>query len=330
MLVGAGRPANPKERPVKPLMPHPDQSTRPTGESRRMLVIFNPTAGWRRRRKLERVLEALRKAGCSCELAETTARGDAERFAREAAGRTDIDLVAVAGGDGTINEAANGLTGSRLPLGIIPMGTANVLAYEIGQGLSPEAIARTLAGGPAVMIHPGRVNDRRFLLMTGVGMDAWVIARLNPRLKKWTGKLAYGWAMLGMIPSPFRGRYRVAADGQTLETGTVLIANARCYGGPFVLAPEARLSSPSLHAYLLDRTGLPSLIRYALALVRGRVGEAAHVRMIETHRLEVMPLAGNMEEWAQGDGDLLARLPLTITVDPEPLWLIVPPGVDHI
>ena len=295
-----------------------------------MLVIFTPTAGWRRRRKLERVLEALRSQGCAFELAETTARGDAERFAHEAAGRSDLDVIVVAGGDGTINEAANGLAGSLLPLGVIPMGTANVLAHEIGQGLSPSAIARTLAGGPAVRIHPGRVNGRRFLLMTGVGMDAWVVARLNPNLKKWTGKLAYGWAMLGMIPSPFRGRYRVTADGQTLETGTVLIANARCYGGPFVLAPEARLSRPSLHAFLLDRTGLPSLIRYALALVRGRVGEAAHVRMIETSSLEVTPLAEGVEEWVQGDGDLLVRLPLVVTVDPEPLWLIVPTGADHI
>lgn len=300
-----------------------------------MLVIYNPTAGWRSRHKLRRTLRHLEELDCVCEIAETHARGDAERYAREAASRDDLDLVAVAGGDGTINEAANGLAGSGMALGIIPMGTANVLAHEIGLTPNPRAIARTLAEGPAREIYLGIANGRRFLLMTGVGTDAWVIAHLNLRLKRWISKLAYGMSAGRMLFTPFHGRYRVIADGKSYETGSVLIAKARCYGGPFVLAPDARLSRPSFFVFMLDNTGRLDLIRYGLSLLRGTVGKAAHMRVIETQSLEVHAIAATREESVEGestqsDGDLVATLPLTVSLDPVPLKLIVPTGATHI
>src|ERR1700748_1084353 len=113
---------------------------------KRLLLIHNPTAGWRRRHRLQAVLDALDRDGCTVTLKETTCRGDAEAFAR-AARAEDYDRVVVAGGDGTMNEAINGLADRRLPLAIVPMGTANVLAAEIGLGLSPAAIARTIVQG---------------------------------------------------------------------------------------------------------------------------------------------------------------------------------------
>ena len=114
--------------------------------TRRVNVIYNPTAGWRRRARLERVLERLGELGASVTLRETRGRGDAEMLAR-AADPAACDAVVAAGGDGTINEVMNGLDRRNLPLGIVPLGTANVLAAEIGLPREPRAQAEAIACG---------------------------------------------------------------------------------------------------------------------------------------------------------------------------------------
>src|SRR5215471_9846969 len=141
---------------------------------RRLLVIFNPTAGRRKRRRLRRWLTALAALGAPVTLSETDRPQHAEALAR-AADPALFDAVAVAGGDGTINEAVNGLALSPLPLAIFPLGTANVLAAEIGlpSGITP--LARLAAFAPASPVWPGEAvaeaasAGRRFLVMAGVG-----------------------------------------------------------------------------------------------------------------------------------------------------------------
>jgi len=108
-----------------------DDPTAAQDITRRVAVIYNPTAGWRRRWRFRRVLNGLTALGCSLSVFETTTRGDAESFA-QALDTEAFDAVAAAGGDGTVNEVANGLAGRGLPLAVIPLGTANVLAAEIG------------------------------------------------------------------------------------------------------------------------------------------------------------------------------------------------------
>ena len=134
---------------------------------RNALVIFNPTAGGRRRARLDRVLAHMRALGAVVTLHETTARGDAERTAREAP--ADVhDVIVAAGGDGTINEVINGLAGRRMPLGIIPLGTANVLAAELDLPQDIDGLARTIALGRTSPVNLGEVNGRRFVMMAGV------------------------------------------------------------------------------------------------------------------------------------------------------------------
>ncbi|RDD62225.1 diacylglycerol/lipid kinase family protein [Ferruginivarius sediminum] len=115
----------------------------------RVAVIHNPVAGWRRRRYLRRVIDALRERGCEVRLRRTTAPGDAHAFAAEAEG---CDVLAVAGGDGTVNEALNGLAGRHVPLSVIPLGTANVLAHELGLPRRPVALARAIVEGRCVPV----------------------------------------------------------------------------------------------------------------------------------------------------------------------------------
>ena len=237
---------------------------------RSVLVIFNPTAGWRRRARLDRVLARLGELGAAVTLYETTARGDAERAAREVpAGQ--FDAIVAAGGDGTINEVINGLAGRNLPLGIIPLGTANVLAAELGLPASDEALARTIALGATQPVKLGEVNGRRFAMMAGVGFDAHVVASVDTGMKRLVGKLAYAWETLrGFFRFDFRP-YRLTIDGRTYEVASAVIANGHYYGGRFVCAPEARLSDPDLHVCLFKSVGPWAALRYTAWMMMGRL-----------------------------------------------------------
>src|ERR1700760_1151920 len=159
-----------------------------------MIVIFNPVAGRRRAHLLWRVLDVLVANGVRLDIAETHRAGHAETLAREAARRGE-PMVVAAGGDGTIAEVANGLLGTGARLGIIPLGTANVLAHELGLPFAPSAVAAALAFGRPRPIWPGIAaganGSRLFVQMLGAGFDAQVVHRLSSPLKRALGRTAY-------------------------------------------------------------------------------------------------------------------------------------------
>jgi diacylglycerol kinase (ATP) len=282
------------------------------------LVIFNPTAGYRRRRRLARVLRALEAMGCAVTLRETGGRGDAEAMAR-AADDGQFDLVVAAGGDGTINEVINGLGAGAPPLALIPLGTANVLANELGLDGDADAIARAIAAGRQREIYLGEANDRRFAMMVGVGIDARIVEGVDLRLKRLGGKLAYVASALGAILRYRPARYVLEIDGRRYDAAAAVIAKGHFYGGRFVLASQARLDAPSLHAVLMERPGRLNILRYALAIARGRLDQLQDVRVIEARRVAV---SGPEGEAVQADGDLAARLPLSIRLAERRLALV--------
>jgi YegS/Rv2252/BmrU family lipid kinase len=291
------------------------------GSVRRLLVIFNPTAGRRRRRRLRAVLARLEAAGCRIELRATAACGDAERLAA-AASAADHDVLVVAGGDGTINEVANGLRDPRLPLALIPLGTANVLAAAIGLATDPAAIAAAILRGRSRRIGVGRVDGRRFLLMVGAGLDAHVVRDLNPRMKRQLGRLAYALAtlrQLGRFPFP---AYRLRIDGIERSCASVVIARSRFYGGRFLCAPAADPASPLLQVCLFERSGAWPVLRYGLALLTGRLPSAAGFRVQPARQVELLAPVG---EPLQGDGDIIGQIGATVMVEPDALTLLYPP-----
>ena len=290
--------------------------------ARRLLIIFNPASGWRRRRHFEAVLARLRQRGCLAQVRETTGRGDAERWAA-AADPDRFDALVVAGGDGTVNEAISGLKGSRLPLAVLPLGTANVLAAELGLGADPDAIARTIAEGGARPVTVGIANGRRFLLMAGAGFDAQVVATVDLRVKRWFGKIAYGLAILRQLGDYRFPSYRVTLDGVPHEAASVLVTNAHFYGGSFIAAPAANLESPNFEVGLFERSGRVAAIGYALALALGFLPRLRSYRIHQARRVEIEGPAG---EPVQADGDIIARLPVRIEALPAALALIFPPG----
>lgn len=292
---------------------------------RRLLVIFNPAAGWRRRRRLDAVLAALGALGCAVDLRRTLGPGCAERIAA-GADPAAVDAVVAAGGDGTVNEVINGLAESGLPLGIIPLGTANVLAAEIGLGRTPASIAATLAHGPVRPVHVGRANGRRFAMMTGVGFDAHVVAHVSLRLKRslallGLGKLAYAAETLSQLLVYRRARYEVLVDGVARAAASVVVAKGHFYGGRFQLAREARLADPCFHVVLFGRSGRLHVLRYAAALLLDRIDRLPDVEILRARTVEVRAPAG---EPVQGDGDLFAHLPLSIRLADRSLGIVAP------
>lgn len=290
-------------------------------DAHRILIIHNPTSG-RGFGPLRAVVPLLEKMGCRITVRPTTCRGDAQVFASEASDAA-FDRIVVCGGDGTINEAVNGLSSSSPPLAIIPAGTANVLAAEIGLGSRPEEIARTIVSGEARAVSVGAINGHKFLLMAGVGFDARVVATVSSRLKRAIGKGAY---VLASLVQMIRGdfvRFEVLVDGVRHEAASVVVANAHYYGGKFVCAPEARLDSPILQVCLFERGSRFHVAVYGLALMLGFLPRAPGYRILPATRIEIRQPHGAP---IQSDGDFVGVTPAEVSVTPRAARLVFPPG----
>ena len=206
------------------------------------------------------------------------------------------------------------------------MGTANVLAAEIGlTDLSPDNLARTIIDGRRRKIYPARVNGDHFIQMCGAGFDAHVVANVSLRLKRRLGKLAYVIASLAQIWRHVPQTYRIAVDGQTYTAASVIVANGRFYAGRFVCAPQARIDEPLLYACLFQRAGRWHVVRYSWGILSGRLNHFRDVLVIPAMRVTIESvMAGEAAEPVQGDGDIVATLPVTITAGTVPLVLRSP------
>lgn len=287
-----------------------------------ILVIHNPVAGARRRRRLHKLLRALEKAGHRLRVRITKKRGDAREHARLADG---IDVIVAAGGDGTVNEVVDGLIAKpadeALPaVAFLALGTANVLAWELDLPRRPAELARLIESGAGRDILPGIANGRRFLLMASAGLDARAVCAVRTLVKRWFGAAAYLLAAANVIclAPP---RLTVEIDGRPMEAATVIVARARRYGGPFSLAPQAGISAEALHVVLLADYGLGPAFRYGWALARGRLHQLQDVTVLPAQAVHI--IAADDEPF-QIDGDDGGALPLVITIDDRAVRLIAP------
>lgn len=282
-------------------------------------IIFNPTAGGGREGRLRRFVRALENGNARVRLYYTRFPGDATRYLQ--ALNEQGDCVVAAGGDGTTNDVLNGLR-PGVALGLFPIGTANVLAREVNMPRRPEAVARIILDGRTMPVTPARLNGRRFLMMCGVGYDAWVVDQVSLTLKRRLGKLAY---VLAMIRQMFRYgglRYRVTVDGRPLDCFSAVITNGRRYGGSFIISRQASLSRPSLQVLLFQRPGVWFLVRCLFALLFGRMERVDGVASVSAERIQVQ--APVSPEPVQADGDPVGWLPADIEMEPRPVPLRVP------
>ncbi|HJQ58198.1 MAG TPA: diacylglycerol kinase family protein, partial [Vineibacter sp.] len=292
---------------------------------RRFLVIRNPAAGRRHPRRLRQVLALLRQGRGVVDVVETRARGDARRLARDVE-RGRYDVVVAAGGDGTISEVVNGLVDRReddLALGIIALGTANVLAREIGVGQDATAMAAALLDGAPTPIAVGQRaggggSPTCFVQMVGAGFDAHVVAGVGDDLKRWLGKGAYAWRSLVELLRYRNGRYRLEIDGDVHSAASAIVSRGRLYGGAFVVAPAADQRRPVLSVCLFERGGRWQVLRYGAALMLGRLPVTSGYRIIEAAQVRIEAANGTAgaPEPLQVDGDRGSTLPVSVTLSP--------------
>ena len=277
-----------------------------------MLVVFNPTAGRRRAHLLWRVLDVLVANGVRIDLARTSRRGHATALAREAA-HDGESMVVAAGGDGTVAEVAAGLLGTPARLGIIPLGTANVLAHELGLPMQPRAVAAALAFGRTRPLWPGiaetSAGTRLFVQMLGAGLDAQVVHQLPMPLKRLLGRGAY---VLQTIGEAVRYDYRplcVRIDGVERPAASVVVCKGRLYGGPYLLAPDASPCAPGFTVALFGAGCTLATLGYSAALPLNLLPHVPGLALVRGREIEI---SGDGGIPTQADGDAAGATPALI------------------
>ena len=287
--------------------------------ARNCYLIVNPTSGGFSPSRLERVLASLRRSGLDPELLTTASAGDAELFAARICAETAHPLLLVAGGDGTVNGVLNGLAPGQATIGVIPLGTSNVLARELKISSLEDALAR-VAKDESRPISVGELEcagqKRRFLLMAGVGVDGAVVQAVRLGEKKAVGKGAYLLSALRVLSNWDRGQLRVTGDGRSLACHSVIVCNAARYGGNFLLAPGGDLFTPGFQVFCITG-GRLAYLRLALLLGLNRAGASRSVTSFQAAELEV-----SGDKAGQLDGDYFGSAPLSSRSLPAFLRLI--------
>ncbi len=233
----------------------------------------------------------------------------------------DLRCVVAAGGDGTILEVLRRVPG--VPITILPLGTENLLARHCGLMGSARSLAAVIAAGRITTIDLGMANDRTFALMVSAGIDAEVVHRLHAGRRGHITHFSYGVPLL----RTFRDyafppiEVEVIDSGEHLSGALALVFNVPRYGLGLPLAPHARADDGLLDLYLFEKPGLIALARYAVAVLRGGYSQRpdVHHRQAKGFRLRsALPVP------AQTDGDPHSHLPVTLTIVPRALTVVVP------
>lgn len=295
---------------------------------RRAWLIQNPMAGqadWSA--QIDAARRTFSDNGWQVEMHQTAGPGDATTFARQAV-EAEADMVVVAGGDGTVNEALQGLAGQRrTALAVLPGGTVNVWATELGARTHEADIARRIAEGRRRTVDLGRVNDRYFLMMASLGFDAAASAVVSEstalrRLKRLAGPVAYGVAAL-MTAFRFRGlRVSVTIDGVpvTRRLLMLVVGNTRLYGGVAEITFQARANDGLLDVCILGGRGPFDLLRRLWSVVRRRHAADPAIEYRRAHHI-VVTSARPLH--IEADGENIGVTPATFAVIPDALDVIV-------
>ncbi|HEU4334659.1 MAG TPA: diacylglycerol kinase family protein [Candidatus Eisenbacteria bacterium] len=297
---------------------------------KRIRIISNPVSGQgRAARKAREVMLRLVERGCAVEVVETRRAGDARRIAGEA---RSVDALVAVGGDGTINEVANGcVPPSGPPLGIIPSGTANVLAKEIGLPRRPGDLAGVIASGREIAWDAGRIRpgDQRFLLFVSAGFDAQVVHAFHKRRDgriRMSDYLAWGVRTYMECPIP---KIRVELDGVLAadQAAWVVVSNVRSYGGPIVLTPDAKYDDGRFEVMIQRRRHkADTALLFGASVLRWAFDMDARPADVTCHPARKVRLASadGHRVALQVDGDPGGFLPVELEVEPGGIRILGP------
>ncbi len=298
------------------------------------LLVYNPVAGRYPSRMLtERAARVLQQYGWGVEIETTTGGSHIQSLARQAV-QDNRDSIIVVGGDGSLNKALPGLVGTETALGVLPAGTANVWAQELGlPGLSwtrwsaLEESAHRLARGQVQQVDVGLCNDMHFLLWSGIGIDAFIVHRIEPR-KRWEKNfpvMRYATSAVWNA-SQWRGiDLRVVADDLHVEGKFMLaeVSNIRLYAGGFAtLSPEASLDDGLMELWLFEGENLEDILQQAWSLWSGRHVKSKRVQHMQ---FKEIILESDSPIYLQLDGEPeVGGKQVAIAVLPKSLKVLIP------
>ena len=297
---------------------------------RRFHLIANPKAGRGRQGLVAEVTARLQAGGAEVHYGSVASEAASLDEARSIASGRTADVIVAAGGDGTIRLAAKAVAGTGVPLGVIPLGTGNVLAHEVGLPRDAVGLAHLLLTGTARPVNTAVANGELFLLMAGAGFDGRIIAALDHGLKGRIGKLAYVAPMLGALRHG-ADQLNVEIDGIAHRASWVVVANASRYGGKFVIAPGASILRPGLDVVLFHGALRRHRLRQLMAIGLGhrtRHPRSAGPRSIDSDTEQVRGARVHITSpWpvpVQLDGDTFIHTPLAISDGGPEVRIILP------
>ena len=269
------------------------------------VIILNPAARSERTNRWRSRVESLTDG---CMVCETSQPGEAESMARQAVAE-GFEKIVAAGGDGTINEVVNGLAGSTAMLGLLPIGTVNVFAMELGlPSHSLELCWDIICGEHTRLVDLPSANDKHFVQLAGVGLDAQVVKETSANLKRNFGPLSYliSAAQIATRPPP---RLRIESPDTAVEEGSfVLVGNGRRYGGPFPFFKQAVLDDGLLDVVVFKQFGYFEIIKYLQDVFFSSEIRLPEVEYFQTRSLRV---TSEQEVPVELDGELVGSCPVT-------------------
>ncbi len=300
------------------------------------LLIHNPNAGnggTKRRKLLDVARRIFASGGINVDMQETRGPGDATEIAQKAA-TSGRELVIACGGDGTLNEIVNGLAtqsnGHRVPLALLPGGTANILAKELDLPWDIPRAAQKLIGGDIKDIALGLATPlnepqkkRYFLSVAGSGPDGMIVYSIDLDLKARVGILAYWWQGVREVFRYQFPRFRVKADGKSVDASLVITGRTKNYGGPFKITTQADLYEDKFEVLTLTTQSGWRYLSYLPPLWFDKLRGTEGVEFWKADTVVCEPLNGKTV-YAQIDGEPLARLPVEFKIVPHALKLLVP------
>ena len=294
------------------------------------ILIVNPLAGGGRRMKhLEEARRVFRDAGIETELQQTTGPGDATELARRAVEQSR-QLAIVCGGDGTVNEAVNGLAGSQLPMAILPAGTANVLAKELSLPWNlpraaeriVQAQLRRIALGLAIP-EKSSGPPRYFISLAGAGPDGAIVSAVRPEIKLQAGIIAYWQEGFRQLTSYKFPRFQVSTDSDSEIATLVVVGRTKNYGGPFKITTGADLLGPDFELVLVTTQSAWRYLSYMPLLWAGKLRRAKYVKYCRATSLHCVA-TDSSPVLVQVDGEPAGNLPVEFRIVPDALTLAMP------
>jgi len=307
---------------------------------RKATILFNPNSGrGPRKAQLDAAIDVIRGAGVRTDLTVCQSSEEASVHARYAVA-AGSDTVFACGGDGTIHDVIQGLAGSSVALAILPLGTANSLAHDLGLPLRPPEAARAAVNGLVRRIPLGRIEfdnfsgqrvSRYFTVAAGVGVDAHLFYRLNGELKKQGGMAAYYLKAWHLWATHRMRRFDVEytnGDGQNSRANLteLLAVRIRFFGNVLrELAPGADLQSPYLRAVMCRTSSRNAYLRYVAGALLGWGRNVDGIDLVDCSEITCQMPEGKAERiYVEADGELLGRLPARLTMQPDALSLVAP------